>query len=241
MQRPIKVFLVSVLSLLLIIIFLKFFEVDNTITPEDSIYIEKYLDLAEVAPLPVPRTYESEKAFIEAVQRSVLARVHGNVRKFKVGGVEPKDLYETQSALCFGRSRVIEKVLRSSGFQTRHISLYSTEKTGSKIKSLFTRGTSSHAITEVLTKKGWLVIDSNDPWLSLDHQNNPISLIAIQARLGKELIPFNASYLPHMNRIYNHPFTFVYGLYSRHGTFYPPYGFFPDVNYREFIFNLIDR
>lgn len=241
MHRLNKAFRVSLIFLLLIISVLIFFSVDNTITLEDSIYIEKYLDIAYVKPLPVLRTYESEKAFIEAVQRGVLARVHGNVRKFKMGGVEPKDLYLTQSALCFGRSRVIEKILRSSGFQTRHISLYSTENTGSKIKSLFTRGIPSHAITEVLTKKGWLVVDSNDLWLSLDHQNDPIPLIEIQARLGKEPISFNAGYLPHMNRIYNHPFTFVYGLYSRHGTFYPPYGYFPDVNYREFIFNFIDR
>jgi hypothetical protein len=39
--------------------------------------------------------------------------------------------------------------------------------------------------------------------------------------------------------IYTEPFTFVYGLYSRHGKFYPPYNFIPDVHYGEFIQNIL--
>ena len=30
---------------------------------------------------------------------------------------------------------------------------------------------------------------------------------------------------------------FVYGLYSRHGGFYPPYNFIPDYNFRELFYN----
>ena len=39
--------------------------------------------------------------------------------------------------------------------------------------------------------------------------------------------------------IYEQPFTFVYGLYSRHGQFYPPYNFVPDINYDEFVNNVL--
>lgn len=38
--------------------------------------------------------------------------------------------------------------------------------------------------------------------------------------------------------IYEQPFTFVYGLYSRHGQFYPPYNFVPDINCGEFVKNV---
>jgi hypothetical protein len=39
--------------------------------------------------------------------------------------------------------------------------------------------------------------------------------------------------------IYNERFFYIYGLYSRHGRFFPPYNVIPDINYSEFIQNLI--
>jgi len=41
------------------------------------------------------------------------------------------------------------------------------------------------------------------------------------------------------NIIYQESFSFIYGLYSRHGKFYPPYTFIPDVNYVELIQNIL--
>ena len=38
--------------------------------------------------------------------------------------------------------------------------------------------------------------------------------------------------------IYSAPFTWVYGFYSRHGRFYPPYNAVPDVNWGELAQNL---
>jgi hypothetical protein len=32
--------------------------------------------------------------------------------------------------------------------------------------------------------------------------------------------------------LYERPMVAVYGLYSRHGRFFPPYNALPDVNYR---------
>jgi hypothetical protein len=37
---------------------------------------------------------------------------------------------------------------------------------------------------------------------------------------------------------YLHHFVFTYGLYARHGRFYPPYNFIPDVNYGELLQNV---
>ena len=58
--------------------------------------------------------------------------------------------------------------------------MYSKEKTHSSIKSLITPQIRSHAASEVLTKKGWLVVDSNYPWVAIDVNNNPISIKKIQ-------------------------------------------------------------
>lgn len=38
--------------------------------------------------------------------------------------------------------------------------------------------------------------------------------------------------------IYAEGFTFMYGLYSRHGMFYPPYDKVPDINIPEFSQNI---
>ena len=39
--------------------------------------------------------------------------------------------------------------------------------------------------------------------------------------------------------IYGEDFFAIYGLYSRHGMYYPPYNFIPDINYSEFLDNFI--
>ena len=67
--------------------------------------------------------------------------------------------------------------------------------------------------------------------------NNPLSINKIQHDIE------NSFYInwkkPPSDEIYLHSFIYVYGLYSRHGRFYPPYNFIPDINYREFIQNAI--
>ena len=81
------------------------------------------------------------------------------------------------------------------------------------------------------------MIDSNDPWISLDKNKQPLSIEAIQLAanhhrsISWDTIPPTSIYLE--------PFAIFYGLYSRHGRFYPPYNAIPDVNYAELIQNLL--
>jgi hypothetical protein len=110
-------------------------------------------------------------------------------------------------------------------------------KTQSSIKLFFTPKIASHAATEVLTKKGWMVIDSNHPWLALDVNNNPISIKKIKQSFDNSVY-IDWKRTPY-NNVFLESFVFVYGLYSRHGRFYPPYNFIPDINYGEFIQNAI--
>jgi hypothetical protein len=138
--------------------------------------------------------------------------------------------------LCYDRSRAIEKILRYSGFETRHIALYAIVPETSAMRALMTRGIPSHAVSEVRTRRGWLVVDSNDAWLSLDRSNLPVTMSTIRAAALGQAHPDWRAAPP--NAIYLHPFTFVYGLYSRNGHLYPPYDFIPDVAYPELIDNL---
>jgi len=236
--------------------------VDNSITQEDSVYIKKFLDKGQVQPLLENPTYEDEVGFIRAVQRAVLHSVpHGKHLTYGKPR-EPRDIYEAiakgQSGACCDRSRLIEKILGRHGFKTRHVFMYSKNSFGGKLLSwfwkclcFFCEHVKTHAVSEVLTKEGWLVIDSNANWVSLDKQNNPHSMKDIEC--GRQILwkePMcSQPKCSDMKDICEGSFTFLYGVYSRCGKLYPPFIFcfpkhdiklcfpFPDMNCCEFLFN----
>ncbi len=213
--------------------------VDNSITEEDRVYIGKILEEGGVKPMKTQRGYSDEEEYIKAVQRAV-QHLAGKGECSPPGSTrEPKDLYIRRRGESYDRSRVIEKMLRNSGFQTRHIMLFSISETGSKLKALMIPGFMSHSITEVLTRRGWLVVDPDDPWISTDRNGEPMRLSAVQSDVDKRLIAWGETEGRTMPFWYRQHFTYVLGLYSRHGKFYPPYNFVPDINWSEFIYNLI--
>jgi len=212
--------------------------VDNSLSQIDKEYISKYL--VEVPSLPEKSTYQDEVNFIISVQRAVF-NVAPRDEGIPFGQTrEPKELYEAKAGLCFDRSRAIEKILQYSGFNVRHVFMLSKEKTGSAIETIMTGGVPSHAATEVLTKKGWLIVDSYARWVSLDAEGRPISIEKIQYGV-EHSVPIQWGMEPPsvIYAMYAKPFIFIYGLYSRHGYFYPPYNVVPDVNYGELLQNVL--
>src|SRR3546814_15360519 len=84
----------------------------------------------------------------------------------------------------------------------------------------------------VLTQRGWMLVDSNARWIGLK-ASQPISVEEIKAgesppEQGRPINPILPS-----------EFTYIYGLYSRHGFFFPPYAQGPDVNWRELLQNVL--
>ena len=51
---------------------------------------------------------------------------------------------------------------------------------------------------------------------------------------------WNSDFAPFMNPILKNNFIYIIGLYSRHGRFYPPYNFIPDINWGEFMYNFLN-
>jgi len=210
-------------------------QVDNSLTGEDRRYIARFLD--GIAPLPERPAYAKQLEFILAVQRSVLAAASGNEGIPHGRAREPKDLYLSRSGLCYDRSRSIEKILAYSGFETRHVAVYAVKGSRSALGVLVSKDADSHSVTEVRTRKGWLVVDSNVAWVSVDRECNPLSIEALrEAAQRSRPLPWAMEPAP---RIFREPFTFVYGLYSRHGRFYPPYDFLPDIHYGELLRNFV--
>lgn len=185
-----------------------------------------------------PATYDEEIALVLAAQDAVL-RIAPIDEGLPLG--QPRELSQLMQAgrgLCYDRSRAIETILRLHGMKTRHAAVYSTAETDFWLRSLLTPGTASHAVSEVETQKGWLVVDSNARWISLTPQNMPLAMSELRERhtgawshLARKPI----------NRIFTAPFTWVYGLYSRHGKFYPPYLPIPDIEWSEMIDNFFPK
>ena len=83
------------------------------------------------------------------------------------------EVIKKNTACCFDRSRITEQALQIYGLKVRHVHLNHTEKRG--YFNLLIPGTPSHAVTEVLTSRGWLGIDSNEPFILVDKDNVPFT------------------------------------------------------------------
>jgi len=169
--------------------------------------------------------FDGEVAFISAVQDRVLRAAPIN-RGIPAGYPrELTDLLKAHHGWCYDRSRAIETVLRTYGFEARHVSIFSTAKTHSTLESLVTRRVPSHVLTEVRTDRGWLLVDPNRRWIGLTADGKLSGLRNISAQKWRKPPA----------RILRHPYIYVRGLYSRHGRFYPPYDPIPDVNWPELV------
>lgn len=215
------------------VLVLWFNAVPKTVTDEDREYIEKFT--AWIPKAGGADGFDKQIEFIRAVQDSVLNIVG---EKNGVGldePREPRNLYETRDGLCYDRSRVIEKILGAHGFDTRHVFVYSIRE-GYALTALAGSGLRSYAATEVRTERGWLLIDPDSRWAAVDAAGSPRTAGDLMDHInGSAAIEWQSE--PPNEYANLAPFTYVYGVYSRHGRFYPPYAAIPDINYEELIEN----
>lgn len=202
--------------------------VDNSITKDDLVYIKKLLDEGQVQPLRENPTYEDEVEFIRAVQNTVLNLVPNKNPLPYFRPREPKDIYKAKGkyGACCDRSRLIEKILRKHRFKTRHVFIFKCS-----------RERESHAVSEICTKNGWLVVDSNSNWVSLDENNNPHSMkhIIYGSQIMWEKPMCSQIGRSDMKDFCEGSSYFFYGVYSFSGKLYPPFIYrWPNINLREF-------
>lgn len=239
-RRAPKLWVMAALLFGVIVVVLLAHDVPTEPSPDDKAYAGRILSQAGYDPAGMQsatRTdFEAEVRTIVEVQDAVLTAAPEN-RGIPLGSErELKDVFERKYGLCYDRSRAIEKVLSWLGFETRHVSIYSTAST-SRAMALFTPQSASHALSEVRTQKGWMVIDPNARWIGLDADRNPVSLGDIQDTGLRSWAPEARDSI---NEILKGPFVQIRGLYSRHGRFYPPFTPVPDFNLRQLLSNVID-
>jgi hypothetical protein len=217
--------------------------VSYTLSNEDMEYSNKYLallpdSLQVKAPARLGDTmsYEDQILLIEAVQAAVLQ--HNPVGK----GIpdnqprNPKDLYNFGAGLCFDRSYTLEKIFLSLGFKVRHMSLYADMPNMGLLAEMTKAQIPSHAVSEVKTAEGWLIVDSNNPWLGLDQSGKPHSMKTIKK--ANYQVAWKTPPAKGYDLFYSKDCTYIYGLFSRHGRFYPPYNPVPDVRWVQLFQNL---
>lgn len=214
-------------------------DVSTALTQEDAAYAERMLrDTGHGDVLTkAPRSFEDQIRTVLAVQDAVLSIASENVGLPLGAPRELRELYQAKQGLCYDRSRAIEKVLSHLGLQVRHAAVYATTD-ANVFRALLTPRTRSHAVTEVKTERGWLLIDSNKRWIGLTEDGDPLDLGELQEKAVDRR--WDARVPETMSSVLSGPFTYLYGLYSRHGQFYPPYTPVPDLDWHQLPYNLTD-
>jgi len=200
--------------------------VDNSITYEDEQAIE-ILELSSACE-NVSASYEKELECLFAIQASVQSI--GELRCAVANDIiEPSDFLRRNYGCCHDRARFIEKAARYYGFETRHVFLIQPYG-GLSVTSFLPLGQSSHATSEILTTKGWLGVDSSEPFILLSDSGMPTTyrnaINNIAAFPLMEPKDFYAVELDH-----------IYGLYSRHGNFHGKNFPGPEYVFGELLWN----
>lgn len=179
---------------------------------------------------PEINSFEDEIRVIRWAQAQIFKAAPGNEPIPEYEDREPMDLLKARSGMCYDRARTLDKALTWLGFEARHIYiLFADPQNGTGAWS-FTRHalsrSTSHAVTEVKTSRGWLLVDSNTPWISLDTHGLPVQAGDVHEKRTQFKAPPDYTQTP---------FWAIRGMYSRRGQFYRPYIVFPEMNWPDFM------
>jgi hypothetical protein len=209
-------------------------DVDTDLTLADRIYVQRMLRSVGRADLheniAASLSNDGKIDAILAAQDAVLR--HGPIHV----GIpldherEPRDLFEAGHGLCFDRSRAIEKSLAFLGFETRHLAVYSVDEGVGTWEHLFGSHRASHSVTEVRVDDRWIVVDSNARWIGLTAGGRALSVEELRGSPDLASSAWDRRVSDPPSFIFAMRFTYVIGLYSRHGRFYPPFVPVPDVD-----------
>lgn len=204
--------------------------VDTTVTDDDREIIAK---LQVDDQCGDPDDFQSEVECIAAVQSSIFERYPDTDDAFKKGVTNHSvsDYDERGFGSCYDRATLIEQSLRHYGFNVRRVALYKQQPTPAHYLK---PGIRSHALSEVETSKGWMVVESIDPLLAVDDHNTPYSISKIRDGLRAETLTDRTFRITIPDDFFDGDFVYVYGVHSRHGYFFEPHLPVPEVDWSNF-------
>lgn len=173
--------------------------------------------------------FAAELRCIRHVQAAVVAIGRGGSCAPKGSRIEPMDFIRRGFGCCFDRARFIEKALGHYGYTTRRVALYSRRY---GLAGLLTQWIDSHAGTEVRTARGWLAVDSVQPFVLMTREGRPLRYADYNDPAAGQSAQRPG---PGHDFRFDRPYFVIYGLYSRHGRFHGPDLPAPEVHYPDFI------
>lgn len=226
-------FLAFVVLVCIVTIVLYVNQFNNSITAEDRCYADRIIKDYGIDTSNRFTSFQAEVSFIRNVQKAVvnLSIVGEGIPMNHERNI--KDLYNAKMGLCYDNSHVIEKILNIYGFTTRHVSIYYYDFWYQKYLTFVNSQSSSHAVSEVKTQKGWMFVDSLSEIIGLGENQEPVSLFVL-----RDLIYCRkANKIVINNNNFQRKFVFLYGVYSRNGRLYAPYNSLPDYQLKEIFYN----
>ena len=249
-----KALLISGVAIILLLIF-------NSQSVQTTAQDEKYIRLflhdwhLNVSADSVHRNFNSELSFISTVHDSIIAEIkHEEIAHSSFGDVSY--YYNNRKGFCYDRSVLMEKMLSYYQFPFRHIYVYfgkGEQKPG--IFAFFKKGLPSHALTEVKTSRGWMLVGSNSNWVGIDSSGQLLTLAMFRDELHTNQLKLLQNQITGLPPFWTsqHNFRFIYGLYSRHGDFFshqnkniqaasmrPTFHLLPDYNLRMLLYNFFN-
>jgi hypothetical protein len=226
----------GILSLLLGMLLITH-HVPTDLNDTDAVYLERiFPGYATYGANLSEQPFAVQLDYVRSAQHSVLAAAPINQGLPYNNPRGPKELYQAGYGFCYDRSWNIERFLEAAGLKYRHVSVFAVQEGHSILSTWVTKQNPSHALTEVLTAKGWMLVGSNNAWLGLTADSQLISISQIKARgLAPAAFLADAGMAP--NPVFAGKITYLYGLYSRHGRFFPPYNAVPDYNLGQLLYN----
>ena len=250
-RRLLKILLVSLAS---IVLFAFAFNSYPTVTATDRAYIDSFLTEWKFPAQTdsIHSSFDKEIEFISTVQDGVLQSIRHDMIKYNQVG-DCKIYYTGRKGSCYDRAIFMEKIFSTYGFPIRHLYLYfNSDSTHIQSLDIFNKGLTSHAMLEVKTKKGWMLVGTNGNWLAMDQQKNPLKIQQVREVLKKgAFTPYKKTSIGiTFYETFQIPSNFkvIYGVYSRHGEFLQSPlekglhaigvpSFVPDYNLRMLLYN----
>lgn len=198
-------------------------EVDNSVTSEDKEALTKLGRLENTSHLN-----NVEKAAVLIDQMKILIRQDYAIPKRNPR--EPSDLLRFRTGRGKDWARTAYKLFRLHNIPVRQISLYQMEN---GFFEWLKPGLPSMAALEIQHDGTWIFVEPLSGWMSIKKNGEYGST----ADLNDQDIQWKDALGQRLHQFRKKPFRKVYGLYSRHGQFYPPYLPFPDFNWQQFKLN----
>ena len=229
-------YLIIVIIILLSYSFLKFNEVSKELTKDDIFYIELLLDDFGINKKTDLKNlnFDEKIYFIKTIQKKIIGPGYENRPIAKYNEREPKDYYNLSPSSCFDNSRIMQKIFNYFKIQTIQVAIYDKKSSYAWFQLFLKPKLASHSVTIAFIDDKKILIDSTENFISIKNDNNIINIKDVD----KYYYTNWKFEKPHP--LFSDKFFYVYGLYSRHGKFYKPYFYFPDINFSEFKFNFIN-